>query len=465
MTQLKVTNHENLRFKFQTILLGRHSSEILLILTGFLLLVSLILFIVTTNLVRSFLIFEILFFLPFFSYLIAIALLKRENSVQQKNHLLIMTIFAVFFQILILLTNPTLSDDIYRFYYEAKGIIHGVNPYITPIASFPPVLRDQYFSMVNNADVTSPYPPIALIIFTLLFLISVDPFIYRLSFSIIFIISIIVCYKLISPQNKWKIIIFAWNPLFHLEIANGSHFDILVVLIILFAIWTLKSGKQGISGLLFFIAFLIKIYPIFLISAFWKQLGKRGLIVFFVGFFSYALLVLLNPFLIQGLLVYLDTWYFNASVFWVLLELTKDFSLSKIIVGLIFLLFLVFVILKPQNDLQTSYRHAIIIIGALLLLQPVFHPWYLFWLFPFIIFDDRMNLSWILLSGTIIFSYHVYGLFDSVGIWVESNVFRLMEYLPFYFVLILETMRSNNIFPALRFNRTSDELNVTSLKK
>ncbi|MFX0211775.1 MAG: hypothetical protein ACFFDT_37710, partial [Candidatus Hodarchaeota archaeon] len=112
--------------------------------------------------------------------------------------------------------------------------------------------------------------------------------------------------------------------------------------------------------------------------------------------------------------------------------------LSKIIVGIVFLIILTITTFKPQIDYVSSYRCALIILGSLLLLQPVFHPWYIFWLFPFIIIDNRMNLSWILLSGTLILSYYVYILYDTIGIWVESDLIRMIEYLPFFLLLIFE---------------------------
>ncbi|MHA1967678.1 MAG: glycosyltransferase 87 family protein [Candidatus Hodarchaeales archaeon] len=465
--QFSEFNHKNWRLKSRITLSGLYSTELILILTGFILLISFQILIVSTNLVRSSLFFEFLFFLPFFSYLGAIFLIKkRNNSELRNNQSLIIVVFAVFYQIILLLTNVTLSDDLFRFYYEAKAIVNGINPYYTSIDSFPIALRDQFFDNVNNPDVTSPYPPFALLIFTALYLVLKDPLIYRLIFSMSFITSIIVIYRIIPIKDRWKLIIYAWNPLLHLETANGSHFDPLVVLIVLLAIWALKSDKPVLAGFLFLLAFLTKFYPILLLSAFYKQLGKRGLIVFFIGFSAYVSLILLNLIGIQGLLTYVDEWYFNASMFWLLFELTKDFILSKIIVGGVFLSILFIVTLKSQNDLNTSYRHAFIIIGSLLLLQPVFHPWYIFWLFPFLLLEEKMKLSWIILSGTLIFSYHVYRLFDSLGIWVESNLFRVIEYLPFYFIQIFEILVTNikSFFP-LKFNRPSDQSILPSYKR
>ncbi len=447
-------------------ILTKYSSEIILILTGFILLISMEILILTTNLKRSIFIFEILFFLPFFTYLLAIFLFRRENSGFSRNTLLIIIGFAIVFQIIILSTNVSLSDDIYRFFYEGKGLVNGVNPYLTPIEEFPDNLKDQYYEKVNNANVPSPYPPLTIFLFAILYLVFPNPFIFRICFSFCFLVSMLVSYKLISPQAKWKLIIYAWNPILHIETANGSHFDAIVILMIAISLWYMNSERFSRAGFFLVLGFLLKYYPIFLVFAFWKQLGKRGLAIIFAGVISYSLFVFLNPSLIQGLLIYSDDWYFNASVFWILYEIINNFLLSKILVVIVFTSILSIIVIRPQIECNTTYRYAIIIIGSFLLLQPVFHPWYFFWLFPFLILDDRMNLSWIILSGTLILSYHVYGLYDTVGIWVESNLFRVVEYIPYYIILIFEIWGINIInkkFSPLKLSTTSKRL--SSLKK
>ncbi|MFX1508068.1 MAG: hypothetical protein ACFFDC_18440, partial [Promethearchaeota archaeon] len=183
-----------------------------------------------TKLNRSTLMVELLFFLPFSVYLFSIFWSRHESSGFSRNKLLIIIVFALIFQVVILFTNVSLSDDIYRFYYEGKGLVNGINPYVTPLQEYPDNLKDHHFEGVNNPHVTSPYPPLAILIFAILYLISPNPIIYRICFSFSFLISILGCYKIINPEAKWKLIIYAWNPLLHIETANGSHFDAIVVL-------------------------------------------------------------------------------------------------------------------------------------------------------------------------------------------------------------------------------------------
>ncbi|MFX1536413.1 MAG: hypothetical protein ACFFDI_19515 [Promethearchaeota archaeon] len=428
--------------------LRKYSVELVLLITGFLLFISLQILIFFTNLDRSTLLFEILFFLPFFVYAVAIFLLKREYTVSTKSILPIVVGFAILFQIIILSTRVSLSDDVIRFFYEGKAIVHGINPYVTPIDDLPNYLKADYLDQLNNSHITSPYPPFALLLFAVLYLIPGDLFIFRLCFSFGFIISIVICYKLIAPKNKWLLIVYAWNPLFHLETANGSHFEAIVVLFVMLAVWCLHSNRLVGAGAFFLVSFLLKYYPIFFVIIYWKQLGKRGLGIFIAGLVVYAIYIVLVPEAISGLLVYTRVWYFNASIFWVMFQVMNDFLISKIILGGIFVLLLCIFALKSNNEIITSPNKALLIIGAFLLLQATLHPWYLFWLFPFVLLDNKPNFSWILLTGTIILSYHFYIIYDTTHRWVELDIFRLIEYIPFYIYFFLERRAS-----VLEFNR------------
>ncbi|MFX1255778.1 MAG: hypothetical protein ACFFCZ_29505 [Promethearchaeota archaeon] len=431
--------------------LRQYSVELVLFITGFLLFVSFQLLIVFTNLNRTTLLFEILFFLPFVVYVLAIFLLKREYTSSMnssiKNILPIVIGYAVLFQIIILFTNVSLSDDIFRFFYEGKAIIHGINPYVTPIDDLPDYLKADYIDRVNHSHVTSPYPPFALLLFAVLYLISGNPFTFRLCFSIGFIASMVVCYKLITPKNKWLLIVYAWNPLFHLETANGSHFDAIVVLVVMLAVWCLYSNRQATAGAFFLISFLLKYYPIFLVIIYWKQLGKKGLGIFIAGLVVYGIYIVLVPEAISGVSHYVEIWYFNASIFWAMLQVTNNFVVSQIILEGIFVLLLCIFALKPNKEIIASPNKALLIIGAFLLLQPTLHPWYLFWLFPFVLLEQKPNFSWILLTGTVILSYHVYIGYSITHTWVELDIVRLIEYIPFYIYFIIE--RSSSV---LEFN-------------
>ncbi|MFX1514631.1 MAG: hypothetical protein ACFFCQ_18860 [Promethearchaeota archaeon] len=120
------------------------------------------------------------------------------------------------------------------------------------------------------------------------------------------------------------------------------------------------------------------------------------------------------------------------------MQLLQSFDLAKFIVTVIFAFIIIFLAVQARNEQEFSPTAGLVVIGAFLLLQPTFHPWYIFWIFPFVLMEKNLNFSWILLTGTLIFSYHIYIAFDTTQVWKESDLIRLIEFLPFYSFLLFE---------------------------
>ncbi len=425
---------------------------------------SMVLLIFITGVERSKLSFELLFFLPFLVYFASIFLLRRYYSQERRLFLPLILIFAALLQGMILLTEVTLSDDIYRFFLEGKAISKGIDPYTTPLSEYPSELRDMNTELANHPETTSPYPPLALLMFLIFYLLYPSTITFRIFFSLGFLSSIIVGYKLLERKNQWKLIIYAWNPLLHLETANGSHFEAIVVLAVMLAIYAIQRKKPAIAGGAFLIAFLLKYYPILLVVVYWKYLGKRGMSVFLAGLTIYGFLIMLHPSVIMGLVSFGEEHYFNASIFWLLIQLLKNFSLAKLIVGLILALIMASLAFKSRKETEFSASQGLIAIGLLLLLQPVFHPWYIFWIFPFLILDDELNLSWLVLTGTLIFSYNVYIAFDTIMVWKESNFIRFIEFFPFFAILLIEKRKDlSEILYRLKFRPKNQRIETSTL--
>ncbi|MFX0084074.1 MAG: hypothetical protein ACFFAU_00235 [Candidatus Hodarchaeota archaeon] len=439
--------------------LKEHKSLLLLITTGFLLYIAFVIFVVISRLNRSTLVFEVLYFVPFITYCLVIFTIKKYRLYDSYNFLKVIFIFVVLFQLLILSTAISLSDDIYRFYMEGKAIISGINPYSTPIEDFPAYLKDDFSDKVNNADITSPYPPFALLIFAFIYLIGQDPIIFRLTFSISFLISILVCDRLIPYDEKWKLVIYSWNPLIHIEIANGSHFESIIILVVILSILSIHSNHSTTAGTLFLFASLLKYYPFFLVLLYWNKLDKKGKMICILGFSLYLIYILVDPEVISGVISYANDFYFNAFFLWVLSELTQNFNLAKVILGIIFITILVVLLMKSDRTLSEASRNASIILGLLILFQPSFHPWYFLWLFPFILINRKTPYSWILLSGFLILSYHVYITYDVTQEWNELILIRLLEFIPFFLLLLIQYRRNlTQMIKDLRYKKNKEEI-------
>ena len=73
---------------------------------------------------------------------------------------------AIIFRLLLLLTPPTLSDDVYRYLWDGYVANHGVSPYAYPIDS-PELdyLDNPLRSQANHRWMASPYLPAAQFLF------------------------------------------------------------------------------------------------------------------------------------------------------------------------------------------------------------------------------------------------------------------------------------------------------------
>jgi hypothetical protein len=92
---------------------------------------------------------------------------------------------------------------------------------------------------------------------------------------------------------------------------------------------------------------------------------------------------------------------------------------------------------KSDEQEKSIYYVGFVVLGNILLLTPTLHPWYLCWMVPFlVIFPNR---AWIYFTGSVFLSYFILKGYVKTGVWEENIVVKLVEYLPFYTLLIYDT--------------------------
>ncbi len=156
----------------------------------------------------------------------------------------------------------------------------------------------------------------------------------------------------------------------------------------------------------------------------------------------YLIYVLLDPEVISGLINYTNDFYFNAFILWIFSELILNFTLAKVILGIIFITIFVVLIKKYNRNLSDTSRNASIVLRLLILFQLSFYPWYFLWLFPFILTNKITPHSWIFLSSSLVLSYHVCITYDVTQEWNELGLFRILEFIPFFLLLIIQHRRN-----------------------
>ena len=90
-----------------------------------------------------------------------------------------------------------------------------------------------------------------------------------------------------------------------------------------------------------------------------------------------------------------------------------------------------YLILRGVPPLRGCY----LVIGAILLFTTTLHPWYLMWIVPYLCFYT--NAAWLLLTGTIVLSYHAPFLTPPGEPWVQHSIYKFLEYGPFFALLVV----------------------------
>jgi alpha-1,6-mannosyltransferase len=165
----------------------------------------------------------------------------------------------------VLLFDPLLSSDIYRYIWDGRVQAAGINPYrYFPAHAALAFLRDgQIFPHINRADfAVTIYPPVAQFFFLIVTRISESVTVMRLALlgceSVTVILIIFLLRRLNRPVTR--VVAYLWHPLPLWEIANSGHVDALMVALMLLGLWIALTGHALRGAVL--IAFSVLVKPI-----------------------------------------------------------------------------------------------------------------------------------------------------------------------------------------------------------
>ena len=88
-------------------------------------------------------------------------------------------------------------------------------------------------------------------------------------------------------------------------------------------------------------------------------------------------------------------------------------------------------------------------VGCLLLLIATLHPWYLTLITLFLVFFP--SRAWLYLHIAVVFTFPVLHVAYYTGVFQEIHWVKWFEYLPFYALLIWDTFKKTQVFPARHF--------------
>ena len=228
-------------------------------------------------------------------FVLAIGVLAVLGPTTRRAGALIIGV-GIAFQIVAVLTPPTTSDDDFRYLWDAKVQLSGIDPYRYPPAA-PELdqLRTQFFlyspwsgcpwpipqgcSAINRPTIRTIYPPVAEGTFTAIRLFSFGGHGNHLPLQLAAALgSIVVAWLLYRRRIKqdrplWTVAIWAWCPVTVIEYGNNAHIDWLAVLL---AVLALTARRPMAAGGLAGAAIATKLYPALILPSLLK---RRPLIV------------------------------------------------------------------------------------------------------------------------------------------------------------------------------------------
>lgn len=392
----------------------------------------------------------------------------------------------VAFRLALWLTEPTLSDDVYRYLWDGHLLTSGVNPYAHPVAS--PAL-DPYDvgirSLVNNPTYSTPYLPAAEGLFAVTaWLGPLRPISMQAVMTAFDLATAGLLVRLLGAAGlpPARVVLYLWNPLVVVETAHGAHLDAFMTALTLGAVgatWVGTAGRADrrwarIAGpVLAAAAVLTRGLPALAVPVLWWRWTWTGRVV--AGLAVTVPVAIMARGVGLGLdegsvaagtgvfgssRAYAELWNFNAPIFDLLVRWSPGpdpGATARVVVGVIMVLLCGAVAVgarrraiaagtgidheRELDSRRRDVRDLAVLVGAYALLTTTLHPWYLVLmmaLLPLVVpppaaarrhtIGAWLTLApWLYLAGAISLSYLTY---QDPAAHAERSWVRAVEWLP-----------------------------------
>ena len=334
---------------------------------------------------------------------------------------------AIVLRLCIWFSPTALSDDVYRYLWDGKVQLAGVNPYrFAPSDPRLPVEIDQDYQAINHKEIPSIYPPLAQGL--ALFLTKIKPSVwtFKAAFAAMdLLLGLLLYLRMRQSGNHHQpalLILYLWHPLMVFEFAGSGHVDIVWTILLFLSIWDVERGRPwraslwlagAISAKLIAVAFV----PLFLSRTSWRQAGT-ALALAACTWLPYAD----SGFsLWSGLQAYSLFWDFNSFGFALMGLLPKADLWARAVAPLLGLAGAIWV----ASQSKTLWWKVSATTALLISLLPVNYPWY--WPLLVVLTVIRPRLSWYLFSLSLMLTYDVLPKYYSNGDWHLALWVRLVE--------------------------------------
>ncbi len=405
----------------------------------------------------------ILYTFAFFLFYKLIQINRNDNKV--------LIVISVLFRFIFLFAIPNLSQDFYRFIWDGRMILEGLNPFLFTVESFIsignfPVAQAQelYNGMGKlNASHFTNYPPINQLCFTIAALFSGKSILG--SVIVMRLIIIIADFgtfyfgkklleKLHIPTHRifWYIL----NPFIIIELTGNLHFEAVMIFFLVWSLYLLHSGKWKWAAVVFALSVSTKLIPLIFLPLFYQFFTKNKetstlfnlkKIAYFYCIIGLITIILFIPFysseFIDNYTETIGLWFqyfeFNASLYYIARNIGYLFRgyneiaiIGKVIPIVVILFVFIVTFLRKNKTIHQLLTAMLFVLSFYYFTATTVHPWYIAMLLILSIFTKyKFPLVW---SFTIILSYLAYANNNNQeNLWILS-----LEYLIVYSVFIWE---------------------------
>ena len=388
-------------------------------------------------------------------------------------------------RLVFIVTLPGLSQDFYRFLWDARLLAQGINPYLQTVQSFidqglqPVAQSDALYKGMGalNAGHYTNYPPINQLFFLISGWLSPNSI---LGGAVVLRLTIILAdlgilyfgSKLLKSLKLPRHFIFWFilNPFVIIEFSGNLHFESVMLFFFMWALYLLHNKHWAWAAVLIGVSISVKLLPLLLLPLLLTYFNTKDLkeasflhriasiniktLVCFYGIVILTILVTFLPFLsIEFITNFLNTiglWFqnfeFNASVYYIIRWIGFQTigwniigTVGKILPIVVVLSILAIATFKRIETTAQLLVAMLFAVSVYFLLSTTVHPWYVATPLLLSVFTRyRFAIVWSLL---VMLSYSAYGEEFNENLWLVAVEYLVVIGMAVYEIWIVKHKR------------------------
>ncbi|MBG7631428.1 MAG: mannosyltransferase, partial [Bacteroidetes bacterium] len=381
-----------------------------------------------------------------------------------KHNIKLLTWLAFGFRGIFILAIPNLSQDFYRFIWDGRMILEGLNPYLfTPESfivndEFPVIQAEELYNgmgALNGSHFTN-YPPLNQLCFVISGLfagksILGSVIVMRLLIIVADFGTLYFGQKLLKKLElpSYHIFWYLLNPFIIIELTGNLHFEGVMIFFLVWSLFLLQKNKWKLAAIVLACSISVKLLPLIFLPLFFQKLGLKKSFIFYC-ITGITTLILFSPFYSsvfitnysQTVALWFGNFEFNASIYYILREIGYLYRgwneiaiIGKIIPILVFTFVIIMTFFRKNKTSIQLFTTMLLCLTFYFFMSTTVHPWYIATLLILSVFTRyKFVLIW---TFVIILSYLAYNNIDTANKYENLWIITL-EYIIVYSFLIWE---------------------------